>query len=103
METSAAVTVDGIPHPNPSTDTPPTRVGRARTPARRWRRWGLFGLGIAAVVLGAACDAKVEDEILTVKGLPGPEHLTLRLAPDDPGTLELHWNDDGHPEYAFAR
>ena len=93
-------------HPNdiePAATGDSPRLADGRGGRRRWGRWGLVGIGIAAAALGSACTANVDEDVLTVTGLNGPEVIALRLQPGDANTLVVDWNADGTAEFTFAR
>jgi Ca2+-binding RTX toxin-like protein len=97
------------PNPRPPEPAPPAPLehdhdlaGRAGR-ARRWRRWGLAGVGIAAIALAAACEASVQDDVLSITGAEGSETISLHLQNDNPEVLEVDWNADGSAEFSFDR
>jgi Ca2+-binding RTX toxin-like protein len=77
---------------------------------RRLRTAALAAGGTVAAALAfstapalAAYTAQIDGDTLDVVGNSAPDALALRLAPGDPGTLQLDVNDDGTADFAFAR
>jgi hypothetical protein len=77
------------------------------------RRLGLAAGAAAALTLGLVAggpagaaprtSASIDDDTLTVTGSSGADRIALRLAPGDPGTLQVDFGDDGSAEHSFDR
>ena len=46
---------------------------------------------------------KLKNGVLTVQGTDGNDTIALRLAPGDPGVLQVDVGDDGTPDFLFVR
>jgi Ca2+-binding RTX toxin-like protein len=62
--------------------------------------WIAAGQGHAA----ASDNAQLaRNGVLTVTGTPGNDKIALRLAKNDPATIQIDFGDDNSPDFSFAR